>query len=1555
MDAKSQPTIVVEDSNNDKHLNSQQPQPQSQLPPQQQEKREGLALKGEDGDLEKEKTAKAIPFTTSTTGKKPDFASLVRRAHQQAQQESGVSTVHLKAPATAEIDGHDHLRPVLSHHSSSGENSDYLHLHSGRPSSVYNVLPSPEHGPENEHQHSSMFHKIFSKDSVRNALSLNSAASAFTKSNRTSKLGTVDIPVASLAVTGAGVPAFWLRRDDKGRRPPPVLFQMLRVAVTDSEVDQGVIKQIIFRVELQYGDVKWVIRRTALDFFLLHVALSAKRFGNWPEFPNQRKHAWDVTKASIRRNDAGRVGYLRQKNLERRQAFQDYLLKVLQRLSWTISYDLYEFLEISAMSLTKDMGWKGKEAYVETKVTDLVGHICGFKGISRWVKNWAILRDSYMAFCPNIGSDEPTDVFIFDQTFYVEHQEHAMGLNMHHIVIGNSHRKIEFKGEHNREMLEWMDHFERMKQSSPWVKGHRFGSFAPEREEAKVRYYVDGKDYFHAVSDAILAAKTEIYICDWWLSPELYLRRPPEDNEEFRLDRLLKRKAMEGVMIYIVIYKEISLALTLDSAHTKIWLQDLHPNIQVQRHPDHLGVKTTQFWAHHEKICVIDCRLAFIGGLDLCFGRYDSRTHQLSDYHPSGEKTIWPGQDYSNPRIKDFVNVKDYSNDLIEKKLLARMPWHDVHLGVAGPPARDIARHFVQRWNLVKKEKAMKKSHMKFLTPKGEYVSTRNETGWTGTQKVQVLRSSTVWSQGVDLEKSIQTAYLECIAKAEHFIYIENQFFVTLAMEKGNPDIKNTIGIALFERIKRAYQEQKKFRVIVVMPLMPAFEADIMSSEAGTLRKVMHFQYVSICRGGNSLLERLVSEGIDPDQYIGFFGLRSFDRIKHGKFDAIVEAVREAEELRQQQLQKKNGDNQAQSSTLTQAQAQAQTATQSQDESSSANGSTLKGSSKDSPPAPTKGRSLASKFLLEPIPKGDEAARILAIADNRKKQMLDALKPWDESITKRAMNPAIREIGYIPAITESTLADEELNERIQRSTTEAEIEAGRHAYRKTGSTDAETLEGLGTVIKNGIENIKGYKDQGNLEPLGQKIRHHKERLFSRGSGLHADAAPVESSNIVVSHGYETTAEQAKDDEARLNKAKISEQEFAEAIVEPMSGGASGSEDQGAADGDNSMEDSADPGKFPKADKPGPVPVEKPVIDDEVDDFVTEQLYIHSKLMIVDDRIIICGSANINDRSQLGLRDSEIAMIIEDTEMVSSTMNGEPYQVGKLAHTLRVDLFKEHIGLLPHVDHDVVTQASVLPVDLDKPHKDPEEERLELMLKAQKEEQRLLQEEEQEEQQKQQQDRQYLQPQLDLIKDHPELELKDTVPMEGNIAGVHYNDKNKRSRRYTFGDEQEPKQGRGLRHRFSSRTGHVQVTLPNEAETEEINQWHALNSKASLKKLAADNPAAADESVKDPLHDDFYENLWKRVANTNTLIFREVFRCVPDDTVQTWDDYRKFVPNPKKVLTGHVAMEDATVEKVNEQLQKVTGHLVEFPTRFLMKENLLGGVVEGAVVPMEIFT
>ncbi|KAF9178668.1 Phospholipase D1, partial [Haplosporangium sp. Z 27] len=351
-----------------------------------------------------------------------------------------------------------------------------------------------------------------------------------------------------------------------------------------------------------------------------------------------------------------RIEYLRQNNLTRRKLLQEYMCQLLHQVGFNSAYNLYEFLEISALSVTKGMGWKGKEGYLHYRATNRGNSLFGLTKLSKWAKSWVMVRDSYVVLTDTVGSDEPTDVFLFDASFFVHYKEKTFGMKSHHIEFGNNARKFELRGGHTREMIEWMYDFEKIRYYSSWLAPHRFGSFAPEREDAKVKMYVDGKDYFHAVSDAILAARREIYICDWWLSPELYLRRPPEKNREFRLDRLLKRKAMEGVMIYVVVYKEVSLALTLDSAHTKIWLQDLHRNIQVQRHPDHVGVTTTMFWAHHEKICVIDCQLAFIGGLDLCFGRYDTGTHQLSDYHPSGHGTIWPGQDYNNPRIKDFVN-----------------------------------------------------------------------------------------------------------------------------------------------------------------------------------------------------------------------------------------------------------------------------------------------------------------------------------------------------------------------------------------------------------------------------------------------------------------------------------------------------------------------------------------------------------------------------------------------------------------------------------------------------------------------------------------------------------------------------------------------------------------------------------------------------------------------------------------------------------------------------------------------------------------------------------
>jgi hypothetical protein len=111
---------------------------------------------------------------------------------------------------------------------------------------------------------------------------------------------------------------------------------------------------------------------------------------------------------------------------------------------------------------------------------------------------------------------------------------------------------------------------------------------------------------------------------------------------------------------------------------------------------------------------------------------------------------------------------------------------------------------------------------------------------------------------------------------------------------------------------------------------------------------------------------------------------------------------------------------------------------------------------------------------------------------------------------------------------------------------------------------------------------------------------------------------------------------------------------------------------------------------------------------------------------------------------------------------------------------------------------------------------------------------------------------------------------------------------------------------------------------------------------------------SDDLVMDPLVDDFYQDLWLRTASNNTKVFRDVFRCTPDDTVTTLEEYRNFVDG--KAMPGHVAhLDTRQADEVHSKLCEVRGHLVKFPTEFLKHENLVGSILKEAVVPMEIFT
>ncbi|KAI5463068.1 hypothetical protein BGZ63DRAFT_380430 [Mariannaea sp. PMI_226] len=705
--------------------------------------------------------------------------------------------------------------------------------------------------------------------------------------------------------------------------------------------------------------------------------------------------------------------------------------------------------------------------------------------------------------------DKLNDTKLEEAKIHLIHQKHKIGKLAN--IVNPNHR-------HDEEHEQRCD-----AKRTKICESHRYKSYFPEREGNLVKWYVDGRDYFWAVSVALEQAKESIYIADWWLSPELFLRRPPYYTQEYRLDKILKKKAEEGVKIFVSVYKEVEQALTCNSAHTKHALNRLCPkgspgygNIRVIRHPDHNPFENladvTVYWAHHEKFIVIDYSMAFIGGLDLCFGRWDAHHHPLSDVHPEGvQEEVFPGQDFNNNRIMDFKQVSQWQENELSKAEYGRMPWHDVAMAVIGPCVYDIAEHFVLRWNFVKRDKYKRDERFDWIIlegregededlvgvqrpkhPVGDYVkhpltplSTKNLDN-RGTVKAQIVRSSSDWSSGILTEHSIQNAYSEIIRNAEHYVYIENQFFITATGDQQRP-IQNTIGRAMVDAIVRADKEKRKFRIIVIIPAIPGFAGDLRENAASGTRAIMDYQYKSICRGEHSIFGQCRAQGVDPTKYFFVFNLRSYDRLN--KTPGITET------------EKKTG------------------------------------------------------------------------------------------------------ISY---------------QQVQRAEAEEIMAEGIH-----GTYDPQDDEG--------DQHMRGEMKQLEMD---ESIRRTMEarKIF----------------------------EEAMPHEKVISSSSVAHHAMA--------------------------------GSGPLTDEPWYE--EDPEL--EIQNWIQEELYVHAKLLIADDRIVVCGSSNLNDRSQEGDHDSELSIVMEDTRKIEIKMDGKPFQAGYHATTLRRYLWREHLGLLGPQDLDAKNDINAQP-------------------------------------------------------------------------------------------------------------------------------------------------------------------------------------------------------------------------------------------------------------------
>ncbi|KAG0148284.1 hypothetical protein CROQUDRAFT_41585 [Cronartium quercuum f. sp. fusiforme G11] len=781
-------------------------------------------------------------------------------------------------------------------------------------------------------------------------------------------------------------------RDEHGQHRIPILMNYLKLKITDS-IHPFHATHAVFRIELEYGDrlLKWVIYRELRDFVNLHAAYKAStivsRNSNdvsLPPFPKTSLPYFNLLKREGKAEN--KIDFAR----IQRESLEDYLLKLTKATMFVPEANrLCKFLEISALSLAlaNRGGFQGKQGYLRIMSNGAFSrrkrggfHPLDWKG--RRAPKWFIVRESYLICVDEPDQTEVYDIFLVDDEFQlkrpknllkqgihlldwhdaskeqnappipsgsevdpstensgrkVKHKykgkrrsmsvpdlEASRGLenttdpddpsgtelwkpdpkqlqnaSSHVFYIVNSEREVKLTAKNERQMEQFIASIERMVARSIWSGKNRFDSYAPIRMNVSAQWLIDGRDYFWNLSKAILLAKERIYIHDWWLSPELYLRRPPAQNQKWRLDRLLQRKANEGVQIFVIVYKEVSNGFTpVESGYTKSRLLSLSPNIHMQRSPSHTGTGNL-LWSHHEKLCVIDETIAFMGGLDLCFGRWDSPGHVLIDDAPGGlefienfdlqtdkvdDSQIWPGKDYSNQRVSDFFNLTRPDEDMYDRDRVPRQPWHDIGLQLVGQPARDLCRHFVQRWNYLLRTKNHTRL-MPFLIPPSDFTPLElSERRIIGTCEAQICRSCGPWSIGTPskIEHSIQTAYVKAIELSDHFVYIENQFFITSCIVESTV-ITNQIGDALVNRIIRARAQGTAWKAIIVIPTMPGYPSPLNEDAAGSVRLIVECQNRSICRGDTSIFSRLRAEGIDPNEYITFFSLRGWGKLKTGQ------------------------------------------------------------------------------------------------------------------------------------------------------------------------------------------------------------------------------------------------------------------------------------------------------------------------------------------------------------------------------------------------------------------------------------------------------------------------------------------------------------------------------------------------------------------------------------------------------------------------------------------------------------------------------------------------
>ncbi|XWS12056.1 hypothetical protein CRYUN_Cryun37aG0057900 [Craigia yunnanensis] len=471
-------------------------------------------------------------------------------------------------------------------------------------------------------------------------------------------------------------------------------------------------------------------------------------------------------------------------------------------------------------------------------------------------------------------------------------------------------------GKTNPELkLRFMLWFKPAEFEPAWGKVLKYGGFQglrnatfPQRSNCHVTLYQDThhssefqppfslcgtpRKLWEDVYKAIEGAKHLIYIAGWSFNPKMVLVRDPQTNiphaRGVKLGELLKRKAEEGVAVRIMLWNdETSLPLIKNKGVMRTHDEDAFAYFKHTKVICKLCLRLHHMFptlfAHHQKTITVDTRaysssvndreiMSFVGGVDLCDGRYDTEQHSL--FHTLNTES----------HCFDFYQTNISGASL--HKGGPREPWHDAHACITGEAAWDVLANFEQRWiKQCDPSLLLPTSSIQNLIRQPFASSISNDWNW----KVQVFRSidhvsASQLPKTLTVEQSIHEAYVEAIRRAERFIYIENQYFIGgchLWDKDKHSGCRNLIPVEIALKVASKIKAKERFSVYILIPMWPEGVPD-----SEPVQDILHWT-----RETMAMMYKLIGEAIKesgepghPRDYLNFFCLANREKESKEEF-----------------------------------------------------------------------------------------------------------------------------------------------------------------------------------------------------------------------------------------------------------------------------------------------------------------------------------------------------------------------------------------------------------------------------------------------------------------------------------------------------------------------------------------------------------------------------------------------------------------------------------------------------------------------------------------------